>query len=100
MNAPFPNRRSRSAALCVRTGREEMLLRPGNMIEAQDFPYIYRWPQFPSRSGQHCRIVVCGTMYTCLVEFADGFRMITSVNLLRDGIPKLSSVQSGRNPDA
>jgi hypothetical protein len=39
-------------------------------------------------------------MYTCLVEFADGFRMITSVNLLRDGIPKLSSVQSGRNPDA
>ena len=37
--------------------------------------------------GQRCRVLTCGTMYTCLVEFADGFRMVTTTNAVTKAEP-------------
>jgi hypothetical protein len=45
-------------------------------------PYIYRWRR-EGRQGQPCRVLVRGNKNRCLVEFADGFRMMTSRNALR-----------------
>jgi hypothetical protein len=40
---------------------------------------VWRWRRrLPERRGQRCRILVRGTMNTVLVEFEDGFRVITS----------------------
>lgn len=36
------------------------------------------WMRPIDRKGQHCRIVARGRMNSILVEFADGFRVITS----------------------
>jgi len=50
-----------------------------------EFPYVWAWgvrPQ-PSRKGQRCRVVVRGTMNSALVEFEDGWRVVTSRNGLR-----------------
>jgi hypothetical protein len=47
---------------------------------------LYRWrwrARLPDRYGQTCRVVARGTLNSCLVEFADGFRAITSRNALR-----------------
>jgi len=43
----------------------------------QDFPYIYRWDR-QDRNGQLCRVLAPGKMNSCLVEFPDGYRMVTS----------------------
>jgi hypothetical protein len=45
------------------------------------FDNIYRLDR-QGRKGQSCRILACGTMNTCLVEFADGFRMVTTDSAL------------------
>lgn len=47
-----------------------------------DWPYIYRWDR-QGRQGQPCRVLARGALNSCLVEFADGYRMITSRNALR-----------------
>jgi len=44
--------------------------------------YVYRWNR-QGRKGQICRVLVRGAMNSCLVEFADGFKMVTSRNALR-----------------
>jgi hypothetical protein len=44
--------------------------------------YIYRWDRH-GRKGQLCTCPVRGTMNSCLVVFADGYRMVTSRNALR-----------------
>ena len=49
-------------------------------------PYIYRWDR-QGRKGQPCRVLVRGSMNSCLVEFADGYRMVTSRNALRKAQP-------------
>lgn len=49
------------------------------------FPYVWAWtvrPQ-PSRKGQRCRVLARGTMNSALVEFEDGYRVVTSRNGLR-----------------
>jgi hypothetical protein len=47
--------------------------------------------------GQRCRVLTCGTMYTCLVEFADGFRMVTTTNAVTKAEPdSIGSVPPGR----
>lgn len=49
-------------------------------------PYIYRWNRpsaAASRKGQRCAVTARGAMNSCRVEFADGFRMITSRNAVR-----------------
>ena len=43
----------------------------------QDFPSIYRWDR-QERKGQPCRVLARGKMNSCLVEFPDGYRMVTS----------------------
>jgi len=47
-----------------------------------DFPYTYRWMN-GGRQGQQCRLLAVGTMYACLIEFPDGFKMVSTVNALR-----------------
>jgi hypothetical protein len=44
--------------------------------------YVYRWNRM-ERKGQICRVVARGTMNSCLVEFADGHRAVTSRNALK-----------------
>lgn len=44
--------------------------------------YIYRWDRC-GRKGQRCRVLARGTMNSCLLEFEDGWRMVTSRNALR-----------------
>ena len=47
-----------------------------------DFPYVYRWDR-QGRKGQFCKVLARGTMNSCLVEFEDGYRMVTSRNAIR-----------------
>jgi hypothetical protein len=54
-------------------------------------PYIYRGRR-EGRQGQLCRVLVRGNKNICLVEFADGFRMLTNRNVLR----KVKPTKSGR----
>ncbi len=47
---------------------------------------LYRWhwrKRLPERHGQLFRVICRGTMNSCLIEFEDGFRSITSRNALR-----------------
>jgi hypothetical protein len=44
--------------------------------------YIYRWDR-QGRKGQRCYVRVRGSMNSCLVEFLDGFKMVTSRNALK-----------------
>jgi hypothetical protein len=48
-------------------------------------PYIWRVrTRLPDRFGQRCRVLIrAGRLNSCLVEFADGFRCVTSRNYLR-----------------
>lgn len=45
-------------------------------------PYIFRWNR-EGRHGQACRVLARGSLNSCLVEFADGFTMVTSRNALK-----------------
>ena len=48
------------------------------------YPYYWRVKtRYPERKGQFCRVIKRGKMNSCLVEFADGFRTITSRNFFR-----------------
>lgn len=50
-------------------------------------PYIYRWNR-QGRKGQPCDVEVrAKSMNSCLVRFADGYRMVTSRNALRKRKP-------------
>ena len=50
----------------------------------KDYPYIWRVStRHPERKGQRCRVVIRGGMNSALVEFEDGFYIITSRNYLR-----------------
>ena len=44
--------------------------------------YRYAWDR-QGRKGQMCTVLARGAMNSCLVEFGDGYRMITSRNALR-----------------
>ena len=45
-------------------------------------PYRFVWDRM-GRRGQACRLLVRGGMTSCLIEFADGYRAVTSRNALR-----------------
>jgi polyphosphate kinase 2 (PPK2 family) len=48
------------------------------------YPYFWRvHTRLPERFGQACRVLVRSKMNSCLVEFIDGFRVITSRNYIR-----------------
>jgi hypothetical protein len=48
------------------------------------YPYIWSWgnpakyPVLGLRKGQPCRVVCRGAMNSALIEFEDGYRVITS----------------------
>jgi hypothetical protein len=44
--------------------------------------YIYRWNRC-GRKGQRCRVLARGAMNSCLLEFEDGWKMVTSRNALK-----------------
>jgi hypothetical protein len=51
-----------------------------------DSPSLYRWrvrTRLPERFGQACRVLARGALNSCLVEFEDGYRVVTSRNYLR-----------------
>jgi hypothetical protein len=50
-----------------------------------EFPYIWRVKtHYPERQGQRCKVLVRGKhMNSALVEFEDGFKIVTSRNYLR-----------------
>jgi hypothetical protein len=69
---------------------------------AAGFPYVWAWGQKPGwgpsrgarrgtpprvfdrcRKGERCRVLARGAMNSCLLEFADGYRTVTSRNGLR-----------------
>lgn len=52
--------------------------------------YIYRWARYlgmpvlgGSRKGQPCKVLTRGGRNSCLIEFPDGFKAVTSRNALR-----------------
>lgn len=52
------------------------------------FPYLWRVrTRFPERFGQRCRVLIRGKMNSCLVEFEDGFKAVTSRNYVRKAKP-------------
>jgi len=47
---------------------------------------LYRWrvrTKLPERFGQTCHVLARGKMNSALVQFEDGFRVITSRNFVR-----------------
>jgi hypothetical protein len=49
--------------------------------------HTWRWRKYlPERFGQPCRIVAVGRMNSALIEFADGYRVITSRYAVRKGL--------------
>ena len=49
-----------------------------------DYPYVWRVrSRLPERKGQRCRVLIRSRMNSCLVEFEDGERYVTSRNYLR-----------------
>lgn len=47
--------------------------------------YTYLWGNNPVRKtlkGKRCRVLVVGKMNSCLIEFANGERYVTSQNAL------------------
>jgi hypothetical protein len=47
-----------------------------------NFPYRYAWNRM-GRKGQRCRVICRGSMNSCLLEFEDGHKAVTSRNALR-----------------
>jgi hypothetical protein len=46
---------------------------------APEFDRVWFWKsRLPERKGQACRIVAVGKLNSALVEFADGFQVLTS----------------------
>jgi hypothetical protein len=44
-----------------------------------EHPYVWYWrKRLPDRHGQRCSVTARGAMNSIRVEFADGFRVITS----------------------
>lgn len=47
-----------------------------------DYPYYFAWDR-EGRKGQFCKVTARGTMNSRLVEFEDGYCMVTSGNAIR-----------------
>lgn len=49
-----------------------------------DYPYYWRVKtRSAERKGERCRVLVRGAMNSCLVEFEDGYKVVTSRNYIR-----------------
>jgi len=48
-------------------------------LSREEWPYVWFWrKRLPGRKGQPCRVLVRGKMNSALVEFPDGYRVVTS----------------------
>lgn len=60
-----------------------------NRHRTSRFPYFWAWGESAHRvfdrprKGDRCRVVCRGSMNSALVEFEDGYRVVTSRNGLR-----------------
>lgn len=56
------------------------------LVPGQRWPYRYAWKNNPKRKklfGRRCRIIVTGTMGSCLVQWAGGDHDVISRRALR-----------------
>jgi hypothetical protein len=55
------------------------------VVSDSTFDHVWFWrARLPERKGERCRILVRSRrMNSCLVEFPDGFRVVTSRNAVR-----------------
>jgi hypothetical protein len=68
-----------------RAGNQDAATRPADFgCEGvlMEYPYFYAWNRM-GRKGQFFRVIFRGTMNSCLIEFEDGFRAVTSRNAIR-----------------
>ena len=51
-----------------------------------EYPYIWRVKtRLPERKGERCKVLVRGAMNSALIEFEDGYKVVTSRNYIRKG---------------
>jgi hypothetical protein len=49
-----------------------------------EYPFCWHWrARLPDRRGQRLRLVATGRLNSCMIEFEDGARFVTSRNALR-----------------
>ncbi len=49
------------------------------MVAVVNYDHIWFWKtRLPERKGQACRVLARGKMNSCLVEFEDGYKVVTS----------------------
>lgn len=64
------------AVECGRHGKREKYM--------SEHPYVWRVrARLPERYGTRCRVLVRGKMNSALVQFEDGYKVVTSRNYLR-----------------
>lgn len=64
--------------------------------------HIYRIRKFhPERFGQPCRVLARGKLNSCLIEFEDGYKMVTSRWFVRKLMPLTEANAVARqNPES
>ncbi len=72
-----------AATLSVRSDfvTTRSIARSDSVAIHEEVPMTHVWfwrSRLPERKGQHCRVLARGTMNSALVEFEDGYRVITS----------------------
>jgi hypothetical protein len=58
----------------------------GQFVYQRTTTQLYRWrwkARLPERHGQLLRVLARGKLNSCLIEFEDGWRVVTSRNALR-----------------
>ena len=52
--------------------------------QSDDYPHYWRvHTRLPERFKQCCRVLIRAKMNSCLVEFEDGYKVVTSRNYVR-----------------
>lgn len=63
----------------MRDGCQEVGAGSTGAVNLLTYPYVWRWRQLlGDRHGQPCRVVVRGRLNSALVEFTDGYQVVTS----------------------
>ena len=51
--------------------------------------YVWFWrTRLPDRKGQRCRVLVRGKLNSVLVQFSDGYRVVTSRYAVRKAVAR------------
>lgn len=71
---------------------KDTLAGAGDAMTHELYPYIWYWrARLPQRHRQPCRVLARGRMNSVLVQFPDGFLVVTS----RYAVRKIKSQESG-----